>query len=231
MAAQFGLWLLILSKVYRPCLPIPQSLPHQLMLSLSLHIHLQVHSLNMPCQMYWQDTGAGAVHAVKAAATISKLHSIQSPFSDCKVQCHGQHAGSPQRIAVACDDGALRIFEAQDGVPGLQYAKTFQRTEGRVLSAAWHPDSSTIITGTSTGVIHAWEVSSNRELLRITAGLVTNTFALYKSHLSLMLLCECMPGPSPLYALQQFAQITPDDRKHPSAHPECLTKADSCFGS
>lgn len=78
--------------------------------------------------------------------------------------------GSPQRVAVACDDGALRIFEAQDGVPGLQYAKTFQRTEGRVLSAAWHPDSSTIITGTSTGVMHAWEVSFSRELLRITAG-------------------------------------------------------------
>ena len=185
----------------------------------------------MPFQIYWQDTGAGALHAVKAAATSSKLSSIQSALSNCKVQCHGQHAGSPQRVAVACDDGALRIFEAQDGVPGLQYAKTFQRTEGRVLSAAWHPDSSTIITGTSTGVIHAWEVSSNRELLRITAGLVTNTFAFYKSHLALMLLCKRMPGPSPLCALQQLAQITPDDCKHLSTRPDCLTKPDSCFGS
>lgn len=142
-----------------------------------------------------------------------------------------RHAGSPQRVAVACDDGALRNFEAQDGVPGLQYAKTFQRTEGRVLCAAWHPDSSTIVTGTSTGVMHAWEVSSNRELLRITAGLATNASAVYTSHPSLKLLCKCMPGPSPLYALQQLAQITTDDCKHLSTHPDCLTKADSRFGT
>ena len=80
------------------------------------------------------------------------------------------HAGSSQRIAVACDDGALRIFEAQDGVAGLQYVKTLPRTEGRVLSAAWHPDRNTIVTGTSSGVMHVWELASNRELLRMTAG-------------------------------------------------------------
>lgn len=158
------------------------------------------------------------MHAVKAAATSSKLSSIQSALSNCKVQCHGQHAGSPQRVAVACDDGALRIFEAQDGVPGLQYAKTFQRTEGRVLSAAWHPDSSTIITGTSTGVMHAWEVSSSRELLRITAGLATNMSAVYTRHHLLKLLCTCMQRPIPLYALQKFTQITSDDCKVPSMH-------------
>lgn len=78
--------------------------------------------------------------------------------------------GSSHRVAVACDDGALRIFEAQDGVAGLQYVKTLPRTEGRVLSAAWHPDSNTIVTGTSSGVMHVWELTSNRELLRMTAG-------------------------------------------------------------
>lgn len=64
----------------------------------------------------------------------------------------------------------MRVFEAQDGVAGLQYAKTLPRTEGRVLSAAWHPDSNIIVTGTSSGVIHVWELASSRELLRITAG-------------------------------------------------------------
>lgn len=78
--------------------------------------------------------------------------------------------GTSQRIAVACDDGALRIFEAQEGVAGLQYVKTLPRTEGRVLSAAWHPDSNTIVTGTSSGSMHVWELASNREILRITAG-------------------------------------------------------------
>lgn len=85
-------------------------------------------------------------------------------------------AGSPQRIAVACDDGALRIFEAQEGVAGLQYAKTLPRTEGRVLSAAWHPDSSIVVTGTSCGILHVWELASNRELLRITAGVELSFF-------------------------------------------------------
>lgn len=78
--------------------------------------------------------------------------------------------GDSQRVAVACDDGALRIFEAQPGYKGLQYVKTFPRTQGRVLSAAWHPDSTSIVTGTSTGAIHVWDVQTNQELQRITAG-------------------------------------------------------------
>ena len=79
-------------------------------------------------------------------------------------------AGDSQRVAVACDDGALRIFEAQPGVQGLQYVKSFPRTQGRVLSAAWHPDTRSIMTGTSSGAIHVWDVQSNQELQRITAG-------------------------------------------------------------
>ena len=74
-------------------------------------------------------------------------------------------------MAVACDDGALRIFEAQDNVPGLQYAKTLPRTGGRVLSAAWHPTGTTVVTGTSVGIMHVWQLPTNRELLRITAGM------------------------------------------------------------
>ena len=95
-------------------------------------------------------------------------------------------AGRPQRVAVACDDGALRMFEAQDGVAGLQYAKTLPRTEGRVLSAAWHPDCSTIVSGTSAGVMHVWDVTSARELLRITAGAdntaLTSCYTLPENH-------------------------------------------------
>lgn len=79
-------------------------------------------------------------------------------------------AGDSQRVAVACDDGALRIFEAQPGVQGLQYVKSFPRTDGRVLSAAWHPDTKSIVTGTSSGVMHVWDMQSNQELQRITAG-------------------------------------------------------------
>ena len=80
------------------------------------------------------------------------------------------YAGDSQRVAVACDDVALRIFEAQPGTGGLQYVKTFPRPDGRVLSAAWHPGHTSIATGTSSGVIHVWDMQTNQELQRITAG-------------------------------------------------------------
>ena len=101
---------------------------------------------------------------------LRRLRLYRSRGKSCLNTTSGLHAGTSQRVAVACDDGALRIFEAQEGVAGLQYFKTLPRTEGRVLSAAWHPDSNTIVTGTSSGTMHVWDLTSNREILRITAG-------------------------------------------------------------
>ena len=44
--------------------------------------------------------------------------------------------------------------------------------EGRLLSVAWHPDAHTLVTGSSAGMLHAWDVASARELLRINAGML-----------------------------------------------------------
>ena len=38
---------------------------------------------------------------------------------------------------------------------------------------AWHPNGRSLLCGTSKGTMHAWDVQSKRELLRINAGLST----------------------------------------------------------
>lgn len=75
-----------------------------------------------------------------------------------------------QLIAVGVDDGSVRLFKAQAGVSGLQYARTMPRVEGRVLSAAWHPSGQILVTGTSAGTVHVWDVSSAQEVRRIVIG-------------------------------------------------------------
>ena len=89
----------------------------------------------------------------------------------------GQHAnnaafraGLPEGIAVASDDGCLRLFGIEDGEPGLAYQCALPHLEGRLLSAAWHPKGRVIVVGTSVGTLHALETSSKREVLRIQTG-------------------------------------------------------------
>ena len=79
-------------------------------------------------------------------------------------------ADTPQHMAVACDDGALRLFTLEAGAAGLQYHRSLPRTEGRVLAVAWHPLARMVVAGTSVGHLHIWEVATSREVLRITAG-------------------------------------------------------------
>ena len=74
------------------------------------------------------------------------------------------------KVAVACDDGCLRFFTAEVGVPGLQYESCLPPLDGRLLCSAWHPEGSVLVTGTSRGTLHAWEVASRHELLRLHTG-------------------------------------------------------------
>lgn len=77
---------------------------------------------------------------------------------------------SPERYALGCDDGAIRIFTVESGVDGMQYSKSLPRVEGRILSLAWHPSGSVLVAGDSQGCIRCWDVEAGRELLRITVG-------------------------------------------------------------
>eukprot|EP00899_Mesostigma_viride_P014159 jgi/Mesvir1/22744/Mv14147-RA.1 len=80
------------------------------------------------------------------------------------------------RLAVACDDGALRVFvvEASDGSvgapTGAQYAKSFPRVKGRILCTAWHPSRNALVAGDSEGIIRLWDLTTTRELLKIDVG-------------------------------------------------------------
>eukprot|EP00850_Spirogloea_muscicola_P015138 SM000113S24094 [mRNA] locus=s113:305894:309907:- [translate_table: standard] len=81
--------------------------------------------------------------------------------------------GSPQSqlVAVACDDGCVRLFAAEEGLPGLVYRRAFPRVKGRILSVAWNATASQIFAGGSDGCIRCWDVAGAREVYRITAGL------------------------------------------------------------
>ena len=82
-------------------------------------------------------------------------------------------AGAPQRVAVACDDGCVRLLTlaAGDGVgAGLHHRRGFNRVDGRLLSLAWNPGGHQIAAGSSKGAIHVFDVALTQELARITVG-------------------------------------------------------------
>ncbi len=77
--------------------------------------------------------------------------------------------GESPAVAVACDDGVLRLFGADGGSPGVHYRRSFAHVEGRVLAVAWHPSGRTLVSGHSDGCLRAWDAASSREVYRITA--------------------------------------------------------------
>ena len=79
--------------------------------------------------------------------------------------------GQPQRVAVACDDGAVRfiVVMAGEGVGrGVQHRRGFGAVGGRCLSLAWLGSGVNIAVGTSKAHIHVWDVANSREIERIT---------------------------------------------------------------
>lgn len=69
--------------------------------------------------------------------------------------------------AVGTEEGYVCIFEAED--TGLNFFKTLNKQEGRILSLAWHKDGNIIVTG-SADVIRIWDVASGRTVDRILVG-------------------------------------------------------------
>ncbi|XP_024356552.1 WD repeat-containing protein PCN isoform X2 [Physcomitrium patens] len=76
----------------------------------------------------------------------------------------------PQRVALACEDGVVRIFEVATAQHGLVYRKSFPRVIGRILSVAWTWDGGRLVAGGSDGCIRCWDIANTREIYRITAG-------------------------------------------------------------
>lgn len=75
-----------------------------------------------------------------------------------------------QKVAVACDDGCVRLFTLLEG-ENLVYQRSFPRVLGRILSVAWSVDATKVFSGGSDGCIRCWDSKQLQELYRITAGL------------------------------------------------------------
>ncbi|KAG8377549.1 hypothetical protein BUALT_Bualt08G0044700 [Buddleja alternifolia] len=86
------------------------------------------------------------------------------------VVLHEDHDAENTRLAIACDDGCLRIYSISDDEE-LTYRKTFPRVSGRMLSVTWSPDASRIYSGSSDGFIRCWDAKLAHEMYRITVGL------------------------------------------------------------
>ncbi|MCL7047435.1 hypothetical protein MKW94_026793 [Papaver nudicaule] len=74
------------------------------------------------------------------------------------------------RLAIACDDGCVRIYIVSDS-DQLTYNRTLPRVSGRTLSVAWSPDAKSIFSGSSDGFIRCWDAQSTHEVYRITVGM------------------------------------------------------------
>lgn len=88
----------------------------------------------------------------------------------------------PSRVAIACDDGCLRLFKAEAGEPGLLYEASFAPAASRLLSVAWHPIGNTIVAGTADGSLHAWSLNTKREVLQVRTGKHTPFSRFYHTH-------------------------------------------------
>jgi len=69
-------------------------------------------------------------------------------------------------LAVGCEDGCIRLFDIADG--NLEYIRSLDRQDGRILSLTWSYDDQTIISGSSVSIIHCLDVKLGQISRRIT---------------------------------------------------------------
>ncbi len=100
------------------------------------------------------------------------LHLSSQHRRCCELKVLPSYTGAAQTVALACDDGTLRLFTAEHGTPRLMYHKSMPRLGGRLLSVAWHPNGQSVVTGTAVGTLHAWHIAKSQELMRISIGKV-----------------------------------------------------------
>lgn len=119
----------------------------------------------------------------------------------CEKQCIYRRvicaaAGNALRVAVACDDGVLRIFAAEGLAPGLMYQRSLPALGTRLLSVAWHPGGQSVLVGSAAGSLHAWQIASGRELMRINVGERHN---LFQNSRALRQMCLAVLNPATLH--------------------------------
>ena len=76
------------------------------------------------------------------------------------------HSGD--RVAAACHDGGVRIFDVAERVPGLASAdglifrQLLPRHPGEALSVAWGPADAVLVAGDTHGLVRVWQVGKER---------------------------------------------------------------------
>jgi U3 small nucleolar RNA-associated protein 4 len=69
-----------------------------------------------------------------------------------------------QRIALACQDGSIRLF----ALPDLNYQTHIQAHKAAALAVAYSPDGSKIASAGADGVVQIWNVENSQNILKIT---------------------------------------------------------------
>ncbi|KAE8695515.1 Transducin family protein / WD-40 repeat family protein isoform 2 [Hibiscus syriacus] len=85
-------------------------------------------------------------------------------------QVHQKQVIDDRRVALACDDGALRLYTISS-LDKFMYHKSMPRVSGRALSVTWSHDSTRIYSGSSDGLIRCWNADSGHEIFRSTVAL------------------------------------------------------------
>ncbi|KAK8366118.1 hypothetical protein V6Z12_A02G101500 [Gossypium hirsutum] len=94
----------------------------------------------------------------------------QSDDASDSEQVHQKLVTDDRRVAIACDDGAVRIYTISN-LDKFIYHKSLPRVSGRALSVTWSHDSNRIYSGSSDGLIRCWNVDLGREIFRSTVAL------------------------------------------------------------
>ncbi|KAE8704475.1 cirhin-like [Hibiscus syriacus] len=85
-------------------------------------------------------------------------------------QVHRGLLKDDRRVVLACDDGALRIYNVSN-LDNFVYHKSLPRVSGHALSVTWSHDSTRIYSGSSDGLIRCWNADSSQEIFRSTVAL------------------------------------------------------------
>ncbi|PON91142.1 WD repeat containing protein [Trema orientale] len=95
--------------------------------------------------------------------------SSESEDDSDSVELHEQSVIENPRVALACDDGCVRMYIILEDE--LVYIKSLPRVSGRTLSVTWSPDANMIFSGSSDGFVRCWNPILGHEIYRITIGL------------------------------------------------------------
>jgi WD40 repeat protein len=130
---------------------------------LALHRGPIYHMVYLPLQNQFVVAGGDGVLSTWSAESMELVRSI--PVGDMKLRKIAVEQDG-KRMAVACGDGTVRIFETDF----LNETVTIPGHIGGAGCVAWHPDKKILVTGGKDGMIRCWHSGENfRKVLELPA--------------------------------------------------------------